>query len=422
MSIGTSQYPTAVDDDSSLGVPADSFSTKPLSTTLAVNCLSTDVTIQLSASPSSIGAPSAYGIVSIDDEEITYTGVSGNNLTGCIRGIGGTTAIGHTAGVTVKFRYVAAFDKALRAALVAIQGTLGITGAFNFLQSMAAGVNAQTGTSYTVLDSDRGKLVTGTNASAQAYTLPQAGASSQFVAGWFAYFENRGAGTLTITPTTSTVDGGASLALTQNQGAVLFSDGTNYYAFRGGGSGASAGNLFVYTSQPTVSSTATETTLYTSSIPAGQLAHDGDQLVVQYAVQGVNNRTGGTSVIFTFRIYFDVTEFHGYPWSPDPYGNQDNLAFYVADQAILDHQITFTITRLSSTSYQVRGSILTSDIEPSVTSTTYHVANTRVDISGLAGGFFGSARTLKITGQANVANAGVLMYGRCGNVRYIPAP
>lgn len=94
-------------------------------------------------------------------------------------------------------------------------------------------VNAQTGTTYTYLNTDRGKLITHTNAGAIAGTLPQAGASSQFLVGWYMDVQNRGVGTLTITPTTSTIDGSATLALLTGQGARIFSDGTNYFTQRG---------------------------------------------------------------------------------------------------------------------------------------------------------------------------------------------
>lgn len=93
-------------------------------------------------------------------------------------------------------------------------------------------VNAQTGTTYTVLASDFGKLVTLSNASAVAVTLPQA-ATATFPAGWHADFVNLGAGTVTITPTTSTIDGAASLTLSTNEGVHVVSDGTNYIAVRG---------------------------------------------------------------------------------------------------------------------------------------------------------------------------------------------
>lgn len=96
-------------------------------------------------------------------------------------------------------------------------------------------VNAQTGTSYTYLSGDRNKLVTHTNVSAIAGTLPQA--TGAFGAGWAMWVQNRGAGTLTITPTTSTIDGAASLALTTGQGTLIVSDGTNYFTMRGAGSG-----------------------------------------------------------------------------------------------------------------------------------------------------------------------------------------
>jgi hypothetical protein len=91
-------------------------------------------------------------------------------------------------------------------------------------------VNAQTGTTYTYLAGDRGKLVTHTNASAIAGTLPQA--TGAFGVNWHVWVQNRGAGTLTITPTTSTIDGAATLVLGVNQGALIVSDGTNYYTCR----------------------------------------------------------------------------------------------------------------------------------------------------------------------------------------------
>jgi hypothetical protein len=99
--------------------------------------------------------------------------------------------------------------------------------------SAAMLVNAQTGTTYTVLQGDRAKLVTHTNGSAIAVTLPQAGAASEFQAGWFYDTQNRGVGLVTITPTTSTIDGAASLTLPTGQGCTIFSDGTNYFTQRG---------------------------------------------------------------------------------------------------------------------------------------------------------------------------------------------
>lgn len=88
-------------------------------------------------------------------------------------------------------------------------------------------VNAQSGTTYTVLSSDWGKLVTHSNASSIAVTLPQADAIN-FVNGWFFDVLNLGSGTVTITPTTSTIQGGSTLVLKTGQGARIVSDATNY--------------------------------------------------------------------------------------------------------------------------------------------------------------------------------------------------
>lgn len=87
-------------------------------------------------------------------------------------------------------------------------------------------VNAQTGTSYTYVTDDGVKMVTHNNASSIAGTLPQAGAS--FPNGWKTSVKNIGAGTLTITPTTSTINGASSISLTAGQGVTIVSDGTNY--------------------------------------------------------------------------------------------------------------------------------------------------------------------------------------------------
>jgi hypothetical protein len=125
----------------------------------------------------------------------------------------------------------------------------GIGTAWLRVASKMIGVNAQVGTTYTVLTSDLGKLVTLTNAAAVAVTLPQAtAASGGFGAGWAATFENRGAGTVTITPTTSTINGAASFALGTNQSVKIVSDGTNYFALVGAGSIVATGavaNQFV---------------------------------------------------------------------------------------------------------------------------------------------------------------------------------
>jgi hypothetical protein len=94
----------------------------------------------------------------------------------------------------------------------------------------AARVNAQTGTTYTIVVDDYGKLVTFSNASPVAVTLPQA---TTTFATFNTYMCNVGAGLVTITPTTSTIGGNATLGLSTNQCMQAVSDGTNYQIFPG---------------------------------------------------------------------------------------------------------------------------------------------------------------------------------------------
>lgn len=112
------------------------------------------------------------------------------------------------------------------------------------VQSLAVeSVNAQTGTTYTVVTGDRGKLVTLSNAAAIAVTLPQA--SATFPDGWWCDVQVKGAGTATITPTTSTINGAATLVLTTGQSARIVSDGTDYRALIGsGGVGVAADTIW----------------------------------------------------------------------------------------------------------------------------------------------------------------------------------
>jgi hypothetical protein len=94
-------------------------------------------------------------------------------------------------------------------------------------------INPQTGTTYTIANADCGTLTNFTNAANVAVTLPQAGAASQFVSGWFADYRNSGSGIVTITPTTSTIDTTTYRQLLPGQAARIVSDGTNYLVMLG---------------------------------------------------------------------------------------------------------------------------------------------------------------------------------------------
>lgn len=95
--------------------------------------------------------------------------------------------------------------------------------------SAAECVNAQVGTTYTFLESDRAKLVAASNTASQAYTLPQS-TSSAFVSGWSTRIKNINTGPVVITPTTSTINGAASLTVLPNITVKITADGANYTA------------------------------------------------------------------------------------------------------------------------------------------------------------------------------------------------
>lgn len=89
-------------------------------------------------------------------------------------------------------------------------------------------INSQTGTNYTMAASDYCTLITFNSAAPVAVTLPRAGTVG-FTAGFFFTVWNYGAGTATITPSTGTIgNGAASLAVPQNTGCRVVSDGANY--------------------------------------------------------------------------------------------------------------------------------------------------------------------------------------------------
>ena len=92
--------------------------------------------------------------------------------------------------------------------------------------------NPQTGTNYAIVTGDCGKLVNLSNGANQVPTIAQAG-SAGFASGYYVNVCNQGAGTQTITPTTSTIGGAATYVLPAGTAAApicvgIVSDGTNY--------------------------------------------------------------------------------------------------------------------------------------------------------------------------------------------------
>lgn len=119
MPIGLTSFPVEVDTQDNLVRAADRANS-----TLASDITNTDTTIAL-ASASSF---SSSGIVSIEDEIISYASISGNSLQGCLRGREGTIATSHATGTQASQQITAASNNAKNAAIVAIQNKLGKTG------------------------------------------------------------------------------------------------------------------------------------------------------------------------------------------------------------------------------------------------------------------------------------------------------
>lgn len=204
-------------------------------------------------------------------------------------------------------------------------------------------VNAQTGTTYTYLTTDFRKLVTHTNGSAIAGTLPQAGAS--FPAGWFMLVQNRGAGELTITPTTSTIDGAATLVLNQNEGAIIVSDGTNYFTLRGKATGAAGVGDVVGPS----SSVASEIALFDGT--TGKL---------------IKRATGSGFVKATSGVYStEANPTSGLPFEIGVACSDETTALTTGTAKItfrIPRAVTLTAVRASLSTAQTSGSIFTVDI------------------------------------------------------------
>lgn len=139
----------------------------------------------------------------------------------------------------------------LSPSIVATPSPITGTGTLNAYQA----INDQgAATSYTILAGDGTKEVKHSATSAVAVTLPVATATG-FGAG-FAYSEtNNGSSIVTITPTTSTINGDAALSLFTGESAYIFSDGTNYFAFLGRSGLVDSGTKFT-TSGCSVSATA----------------------------------------------------------------------------------------------------------------------------------------------------------------------
>jgi hypothetical protein len=100
-----------------------------------------------------------------------------------------------------------------------------ITSSVTTFPGLGAVNNQEGATTYTTQSSDNGILLLLSDASPIAVAL-----NSVVTTPYFLFVTNLGAGTATLTPSSGTIDGGATFTLLQNYTSIVSFDGTNWWA------------------------------------------------------------------------------------------------------------------------------------------------------------------------------------------------
>ena len=152
------------------------------------------------------------------NEEIVFITANSSDTFTILRGQSGTSAISHSGGATVKHVFV---SEALNAFEAGLNETIPL--------------NTQTGTTYTLAETDAGELITLANASAITLTVPT-NASVPFAIGTQITIAQSGAGQVTISPavgvTVSAADTATKLRV-QWSAATLIKTNTNNWILIG---------------------------------------------------------------------------------------------------------------------------------------------------------------------------------------------
>lgn len=256
------------------------FSSTSVATTLSagINSSATSMVVATGTGSALMGGVTlgagnvdSFGIaldVDTQNEEVVWvTAVSGDTLT-IVRAKAGTSAIAHTAGASAKHVFTgddatffttgtATADAAIPKALVTAKGDVVGATASGVPDNLAVGsdgqiltadsttamgikwstpttlsltINAQTGTTYTLVSGDLNKLVTLNNASAITVTIP----NGVFSTGQQINFQQIGAGQVTFASDgTTTFTGVGTKLRAQYSASTLICTGTNTFTLIG---------------------------------------------------------------------------------------------------------------------------------------------------------------------------------------------
>jgi hypothetical protein len=152
------------------------------------------------------------------NEEIVFITANSSDTFTIVRGQSGTSAISHSGGATVKHVFV---SEALNAFEAGLNETIPL--------------NNQTGTTYTLAESDAGQLITLTNAAAITLTVPT-NATVPFANGTQITISQNGAGQVTVAGAvgvTITASDTATKLRTQYSAATLVKLNTNSWILIG---------------------------------------------------------------------------------------------------------------------------------------------------------------------------------------------
>jgi len=239
------------------------YSATAVDNTVASNITSGATSITLSASP--VGYPSSGNpfVLALDyntasEELVVVTSYSGTVLT-VTRAFNGTTAQAHNAGAAVRHVIVAQdlTDTQTHYSLALSAGAHGVTGplatflgtptsanlaatvtdetgtgslVFGTAPKIALGVNAQTGTTYTLVAGDAANFVTCSNAGGITVTIP----SAVFTQGQQISVQQTGAGQVTFANDgTSTFTGTGTKLRTQYSAATIICTASNTFTIVG---------------------------------------------------------------------------------------------------------------------------------------------------------------------------------------------